>query len=161
MSKYLIIILFSASILISCDPQKRIAGNYEYKTQCLGVEMDGSQTVKAWGNGRNRWDAIEQAKKNAVADVLFVGIREGKQGCNQKPVIFEVNAREKYEDYFNKFFVDKGEYLKYVSLKDERISQKILRDRKGATQSVTHGIVLRIKRAELKEKMIQDGILKQ
>lgn len=157
----IISLLFALFVLPSCNSQKQIAGNYSYKTECLGIEMDGSQTVKAWGNGRNRWDAIEQAKKTAVRDVLFNGIYEGKQDCEKRPVVAEVNAQQKYETYFNKFFADDGEYKKFVSLKDERIGQKISRDRKGARQSVTHGVVVRLLRAELKEKMIEDGILKK
>ncbi|HOK36522.1 MAG TPA: hypothetical protein PLR72_04630 [Paludibacteraceae bacterium] len=154
-------ILFAISIvLISCNAQNKITWNYSYKTECLGIEMDGSQTVKAWGNGRNRLDAVEQAKKNAVNDVLFNGIYEGKQDCEKRPVVAEVNARQKYETYFNKFFADDGEYKKYVSLKDERIGQKVSRDRKGARHSVTHGVVVRVLRAELKQKMIEDGIIK-
>ncbi len=147
-------------LMWSCSPQKRISGNYTHKTECLGAEMDGSITVKAWGTGRNRWDAIEQAKKNAVRDVLFDGILEGKSDCHQKPVIFEVNAIEKYEEYFNKFFADGGEFQDYVNVKDERILQKIDRDRKKARQSVTQGLVLRVLRSELKKKMKKDGILK-
>jgi hypothetical protein len=146
-------------VLFSCSPQKKISGNYSYKTECLGVELDGSQTVKAWGNGRNRFDAIEQVKKNAVNDVLFYGIYEGKRDCEKRPVISEVNIRQKHEAYFNLFFSDGGDYKNYVSLEDERIGQKIIRDRKGARQSVTHGIVLRVLRAELRQKMITDGIL--
>jgi hypothetical protein len=153
--------VFVILVLFSCSPQKRTARNYSYNTECLGVEMDGSQTVKTWGNGRNRWDAIEQAKKNAVKDVLFNGIYEGKQECEKRPLVAEVNAQQKYEAYFNKFFADDGEYKNYVSLKDERIGQKISRDNKGARQSVTHGVVVRVLRAELKQKMIEDGILKK
>lgn len=148
-------------IIVSCSPQNKIAGNYTYKTECLGIELDGSQTVKAWGNGRNWFDAIKQAKKNAVNDVLFNGIYEGKQDCEKKPILTEVNARSKYEEYFNNFFKDNGDFIKYISLKDEHIRFKFWRDRKGARKSVTHGIVLRIHRAELKQKMIEDGILKK
>ena len=122
-------ILTLLSIFFSCSTQKTVSTNYSYSTECLGVELDGSQTLKAWGNGRNREDAVEQAKKNAVRDVIFKGIREGKQDCNQKPLVFEVNAQEKYEDYFNKFFADGGEYRNYISLKDERIFDKIKRRR--------------------------------
>ena len=32
------------------------------------------RTLRAWGRGKNRTDAIEQAKKNAVRDVLFKGV---------------------------------------------------------------------------------------
>ena len=127
----------------------------------MGVELDGSQTLKAWGNGRNRADAVEQAKKNAVRDVIFKGIIEGKQDCNQKPIVFEINAQEKYEDYFNAFFADGGEYKNFISLKDERIFDKISRDRKKTSESVTNGIVIRVLRAELKKKLITDSIIKQ
>jgi hypothetical protein len=152
------LLLMLASISFS---QKKTAGYYIYKTECLGVELDGSQTLKAWGNGRNRADAVEQAKKNAVRDVIFKGIIEGKQDCNQKPIVFEINAQEKYEDYFNAFFADGGEYKNFISLKDERIFDKISRDRKKTSESVTNGVVVRVLRAELKKKLITDSIIKQ
>ena len=151
------LLLMLASISFS---QKKTAGYYTYKTECLGVELDGSQTLKAWGNGRNRADAVEQAKKNAVRDVIFKGIIEGKQDCNQKPIVFEINAQEKYEDYFNAFFADGGEYKNFISLKDERIFDKISRDIKKTSEGVTNGIVLRVLRAELKKKLITDSIIK-
>ncbi|MEY2631092.1 MAG: hypothetical protein RLZZ469_1990 [Bacteroidota bacterium] len=154
----LLIILLSTCLGFS---QKNIAGNYGYKTECLGVELDGSETVKAWGNGRNRSDAVEQAKKNALRDVIFFGLVEGKQDCKQKPLILEVNALEKYEDYFNKFFADGGEFRNYISLRDERIFDKVSRDRKKARESVTNGLILRVLRSELKQKLIADGIIKQ
>lgn len=154
----LLVILLSTCLGFS---QKNIAGNYGYKTECLGVELDGSETVKAWGNGRNRSDAVEQAKKNALRDVIFFGLLEGKQDCKQKPLILEVNALEKYEDYFNKFFADGGEFRNYISLRDERIFDKVSRDRKKARESVTNGLILRVLRSELKQKLIADGIIKQ
>lgn len=148
------------TISISCSTKKSVATGYSYATECMGVELDGSQTLKAWGNGRNRVDAVEQAKKNAIRDVLFKGIREGKQDCNQKPLVFEVNAQEKYEDYFNTFFADGGEYRNFISLRDERIFDKISRDKQKTSESVTHGLIVRVLRSELKQKLTQDGILK-
>jgi hypothetical protein len=159
--KFKIIVFVSFLTLSGAYAQKQNAGNYTYKSECMGVELDGSQTLKAWGNGRNRSDAVDQAKKNAVRDVIFNGISEGKQECNVKPLIFEVNAQEKYEDYFNKFFADGGEYKNFISLRDERIFDKVSRDRKKARESVTHGMIVRVLRTELKEKLIADGILKK
>jgi len=155
-----VIISCSSILLYNCSSQSKISGNYTYKTECFGIELDGSQTLKAWGNGRNRFDAIEQAKKNAVRDVLLSGISEGKSDCNSVPILLEVNAKQKHENYFNNFFADGGVYINYVSLKDERIGQKVKRDRKLARESVTQGLVVRVLRAELKQKMIADGILK-
>ncbi len=155
-------LLITLALLISIPSifaQKKLAGNYGYKTECMGVEGDGSQTVKAWGNGRNRSDAVEQAKKNAIRDILFFGLLEGKQECQQRPLIYEVNAQEKYEDYFNKFFTDGGEYRDFISLKDERIGDKLSRDRKRGRGSVTNGFIVRVLRSELKQKLIADGII--
>lgn len=159
MKSNLIIMFFIA--ITSCSGQKKLAGNYTYKSECMGVELDGSQTIKAWGNGRNRSDAVDQAKKNAIRDVIFFGINEGKSECNSKPLIFEVNAQDKYEDYFAKFFADGGEYKNFISLRDERIFDKLSRDKKKARESVTHGMIVRVLRNELKAKLITDGIIKK
>jgi len=158
--KLKIVLLLALLVSAAGYSQKKISGNYIYKTECLGMELDGSQTLKAWGNGRNKSDAVEQAKKNAIRDVIFNGISEGKQDCEKKPLIYEVNAQEKYEEYFNVFFADGGEYKNYISLRDERIGQKINRDRKKARESVTNGLVVRVLRSELKKKLITDGIIK-
>jgi len=146
--------------LISC--KTTTSSFYATETECLGVELDGSQTLKAWGTGRYWKDAADQAKKNAVRDVLFKGHFTGSKDCFEKPLLLEVNAKEKYEDYFNVFFRDGGEYANYVSLKDERIHRHIIRtaDSRNKDQS-KYSVVVRVLRVELKEKLIADGILKQ
>jgi hypothetical protein len=156
--------LFLAFALIlttsACDPQRKIAAYNTFQTECLGVEMDGSQTLKAWGTGRNRHDAVEQAKKNAVRDVLFKGIIAGKPECQVKPVLMEVNVHEKNENYFNRFFADGGEFRKYVSLRDEKIARRFLRDKQKARDQVNRSAIVRIDRPGLISKMKEDGILK-
>lgn len=129
----------------------------KYDTECLGVELDGSQTVRAWGQGRNKSDAKEQARKNAVYDVVFKGISSGSGECNIKPLVFDVNAHEKYEEYFNKFFRDNGDYKKYVSDKDAPGGSKMLQSNASGQK---YGIVVRVKRSELQERLKSDGIVK-
>ena len=148
------------SVLSACTPQRQIAGNYQHKTECLGLEGDGSQTLLAWGAGRNRFDAVEQAKKNAVKDVMLKGIIDGKGGCDKRPLISEVNAEEKYEEFFVTFFQDKGPYLNFVSMKDERIDDKITRDRQGESKDVTNSVVVIVHRYALKKYLTEQGILK-
>ena len=161
MKNIIITSIFILCIFGSCKlrQQKKTAGYYHYDTECLGVELDGSQTLRTWGIGRNRLDAVEQAKKNAVRDVLFKGILKGKNECNQKPVLFEVNAQEKHEDYFNKFFADKGPYAEFISMKDERIIPGILKEKTKIEDEVNEEVVVRVLRAELKKKMIDDKII--
>ena len=155
--------LVSSMLMNSCShPQRHIAGNYTYESECLGVELDGSQTLAVWGSGRNRTDAIEQAKKNDVRDVLFKGIRAGKTECNIKPLLPEVNIQEKNEDYFNKFFVDGGPYTKFISDKDgSDLHYEVIKTRKQAGSQETYRVIIRVLRPELKAKMIEDKILQQ
>lgn len=144
----------------SCRTNTTISNEYafvSFETECLGVEGDGSQTVRAWGKGKNKADAIEQAKKNAVKDIIFKGITAGSGECNTRPLILEVNAQEKYEYYFNIFFRDGGEYKKYVTSNDENKTSRIVA--KHSTQE-NYGIVARVKRAELRQRLIDDNIIK-
>lgn len=149
-----------AALTVSAQKNKNLATYHAHPTECMGVEMDGSQTVLAWGTGRNRFDAVEQAKKTAVSDVLFNGITAGNGECQVRPVLGEVNVREKYEVYFNKFFKDGGDFKKFISLKDERIEHKILRDKQKSGDQVTRSVVARVDRPGLIERMKEDGILK-
>ncbi len=130
---------------------------YNSETECLGVELDGSQTLRVWATGRNKTDAVAQCKKNAVNEVIFKGIKGGNGGCNQKALITEVNAQEKYQYYFNVFFKDKGEYLKYISMEDTRILTK---KRSRRLEQVKYGLTVRVLRSELQARLVEDGIIK-
>jgi hypothetical protein len=150
-----------STVITSCgSTQMQGAGAYTYETECMGTEGDGSQTVKGWGSGRNREDAIEQAKKNGVRDVLFKGIRNGKPECNSKPVLFDPNIREKKEDYFNAFFADDGPYKEFITGEDgSDLHFSVVSGRKKAGDQETYGVIIRVQRAKLKAKMIQDQIM--
>lgn|SRR5574344_3166685 len=153
--KKLLMLLICAMSLLNVYAQK----NPVYarsSIRCLGVELDGSQTLRVQGYGRNRSDAKEQAMKNAVWAVIFDGIREGAEGCNMRPLVTEVNAKERYEDYFNLFFSDNGEYKKYVSLRDtKKRSGGRSKDKLGYAYDLT----IRVLRAELKARLKADNLI--
>ena len=127
-----------------------------YSVRCMGVELDGSQTLRVQGYGRNRSDAKEQAMKNAVWAVIFDGIKDGVEGCNMRPLITEVNAKERYEDYFNIFFADNGAYLEYVTLRDtKRRSGGRSKDKLGYAYDLT----IRVLRPQLKARLKADNVI--
>lgn len=124
--------------------------------KCMGVELDGSQTLRVQGYGRNRADAKEQAMKNAVWAVIFDGIKDGVEGCNMRPLVTEVNAKERYEDYFNLFFTDNGAYKEYVSLRDtKRGSGGRKKDKLGYSYDLT----IRVLRSQLKARLKADNVI--
>ena len=171
MKKRLFTIFMAGSIallyLSSCKPASSLS-YYTYKTECVNVELDGSQTLKAYGMGRNRIDAATQARKNAIRDVIFKGISSGSGECESKPLLLEVNAEEKYRSYFGTFFTDRGpfrnvgNYSQFVSLKNEHFIKRIVRraTTRNADQDI-YSVVVRVMREELRQQLINDGIIKQ
>lgn len=157
----IIFVLFLMSIDGVFAQRNSNIGRYTIEVECLGIEMDGSVTLRAWGTGRNRFDAVDQAKKNAVRAILFKGMRKGNADCNPRPLVPEVNAEMKYEDYFNKFFSDRRDiYKHFVSGKDERLDNKIFRRGMGDSKMVTYRVIVRVLRSELKEQLREDGIIR-
>ena len=156
------IILMALLVIMnfSCKPPKDLSSHYNYESECVGVDLDGSQTLKVWGTGRTRAYAIEMAKKNGVRDILFKGIRNGKSDCNVKPILTEVNVQEKYEAYFNKFFSSDGSYKTFVSTPKGGLITTTEVEYKGSSKtSLTYSIIINVNRSALKTKMIQDNIL--
>ena len=134
------------------------SGDYSLpEIECMGVEGDGSQTLRVWAWGRNKVDALEQAKKNAVKEVIFRGIRNGSKECNMRPLVYEVNAEEKYQYYFNVFFKDEGDYKQYVSMEDRR---PLTNKKENTKTQVKYGVTVRVLRAELQQRLIDDKIIK-
>ena len=155
MRKLLLITFAVFALYLNVNAQTQAIYNRS-SISCIGVELDGSQTLRVHGYGRNRADAKEQAMKNAVWAVIFDGIRDGGQGCNIRPLVTEVNAKERYEDYFNIFFADGGEYKKYVSLRDtKRRSADRIKDKVGYSYEMT----IRVLRAELKNRLKADNVI--
>ena len=133
------------------------AGAFAQETECISKEMDGSLTLRVWGTGRNKTDALEQAKKQAVYDVLFNGVTKGNTDYNMRPVMTEVNARQRYQDYFDIFFMDRGEYRKYISMEDKRAGST--RVTKRNYRDVTVGVTVRVLVPQLRARLKSDGLL--
>jgi hypothetical protein len=138
----------------ACAPKQSISTFYSYETECMGVDANNAPMLKSWGKGSNQTAAIEQAKKNAVKDVLFKGINKGQSSCNVKPVILTVNAQDKYEDYFMKFFSNNGPYTKFV--KNVDVSAKNTQTGGG---QVVYCLTLSVLRSDLKKQLLKDKIL--
>ncbi|MBQ9672159.1 MAG: hypothetical protein IJV34_04835 [Prevotella sp.] len=145
-----------AALSLTCAEAQTQPVYARSSVRCMGVELDGSQTLRVQGYGRKRSDAKEQAMKNAVWAVIFDGVKEGAQGCDMRPLVAEANAKERHEDYFNRFFADGGDYKKYVSLSDtKKRSGGKSKDKLGYAYDLT----IRVLRAELKARLKADNVI--
>lgn len=143
--------------LIGCGVKSSQA-YYSYDSKIISSEKDGTYNIRACGRGRNAVVAYEEAKKQAVYDVVFNGVVSGNGQINSlRPLMTDMNAKEKYEDYFNAFFADKGAYAQFASLKDRRILSS---DWNRNKMQVLAQVSVTVDRAALKKKLIEDNILK-
>ena len=128
MKKVILCMLMVFATSVSVMAQKQAI--YDRSSiKCMGVELDGSQTLRVLGYGRNRSDAKEQAMKNAVWAVVFDGIREGVSG---------------------------GEYKKYVTLRDtKKRSANKSKDKVGYSYEMT----IRVLRSQLKARLKADNVI--
>lgn len=156
MKTRIIAVLLALVALVACG-KKQVSSYYDTGTTFLNTEADGSITVRASGQGRNAQDAIEQAWKNAVKDVMLKGVEVPGNAFLSKPLITEVNAEEKYSSFLYSFLADQGEYLNFISTEDKKV---------GSTQKTRNDIqvrrivTVRILRQDLKNYLIQKNIIK-
>lgn len=146
----------SITLLPACNRAQTISGEYashDFKTEYIGSDAMGMQTVRAWGKGRDRHAATEQAERNALEAVIFDGLAE--KGCDPRPLVATVNAREKHEEYFRRFFSTDGPYTQFITT-DNRKSTRI--KAKDSAQQMW-GIVATIDVSALKSRLINDNII--
>lgn len=154
-------ILLAAALLLtaSCGVTRNSQGFYQpVKTQVIRADGDGTVTVRATGIGRNRYYAIDNARRNALKDCIFKGLDIQGDAYMSKPLVMAVNANEKYEDFFNAFFADGGDFEQFVSgrLNSDRKLVSNRKQKNDIQAKVT--ITLRVQRAALKEYLKANGI---
>lgn len=144
-----ITVLLSLNTLFSGSCSSTIPAISE--SLCHGSANDGSIIIKAWGYGKSNNEAMENAKKNAVQDVLFKGIKSiGQSGCPSRAIVEDISKRE--SEYFKKFFQKEGMYLQFVNLSTDNVP-----DRVKAGRYVKAGIYVVVDHRRLKKQMEQDN----
>lgn len=153
---YFILAISAVCIVFSSCKSPSVGAFYTFETECMGNTMDGTVVLRAWGQGASRADAVEQAKKQAVHDIIFKGVQIGQ--CKFKPLLFEVNAEEKYQSYFDNFFSKDGAYTEFLRMDATKMGSGV-KEKSKARDS--YALVVRVLRADLEKKLIADNILKK
>lgn len=146
------------AVLTGCKGKEKVvqtASYFNQTTECLGKQADGTQLLKVWARGTSRADAVREAKKKAIEEVLFRGIAAGNTECSAYPVVDAPNARTVHEAYFNKFFTDGGGFKKYVDEVDKDSRNTF----QGSNGTQVWGIVVQVDRPALKKRMQKDKII--
>ena len=131
---------------------------YNYDSKIISSELDGSYNISAFGRARNAAAAYEEARKQAVYDILFNGVQSSNSRISSlRPLLLEVNAKQKYEDYFNAFFADGGAYQAYTNFSDSRI---LTENKYSNKLQILVQVTVTVDVKALKKTLIEDNILK-
>lgn len=152
----LFIAAFAAIILASCGT-KRSQAYYEKPSVVLSANYDGSYVIRVQVRAKDAVLAFTDGQRKAVQEVIFDGVKAGSNGISDlKPLCFDMNAREKYEDYWNAFFSDEGPWKEFTSYKDRRAtSTRYQRDGRLMVETGT----VTVDRAGIKKRLQADGII--
>ncbi len=117
--------LLFLSVVVSCLCFNVVAGNrkqkkadadtdkFRYELEYVKTAGTGMVNVKVWSYSKRPSIAAEQNKKNAVHGVIFKG--SAGNGSSQRPLVKDPAAIANNAAFFEAFFADGGDYLRYVT----------------------------------------------
>ena len=114
--------LFALSVAIClcltamADKQKKADADtdkFRYELEYVKTAGTGMVNVKVWSYSKKSSIAAEQCKKNAVHGVIFKGF--AGNGATQRPLVKDPAAQTNHADFFEMFFADGGDFLRYVT----------------------------------------------
>ena len=143
-------------VLAGCG-SKRSQAFYNMPSQLLSTTYDGRYIIRVQVRSKDAVVAFEDGKRKAIQEVIFDGVKAANSGIEDlKPLIYDINAREKYEDYFRAFFSDKKEWDQFADYFGRRVvTTRYERDGRQMVEIVT----VQVDRAGIKQKLQNDGII--
>lgn len=147
-------------VVIACSSNvTRNIGSNNLQVHCLGNNSDGTLSIRSWGTARELKDAIEDAKKKALKEVIFSGVKNGSQDCGMIPILLSVNSKLDNESFFAAFFGDPNVYGQFVTVTQDNINNA--RKYSGSTRSaqgIVHSIDVSVDKLALKKYLQSKGI---
>ena len=157
MKKLSIILAAIVMIGFASGGPKRSQAFYAAPSQLLSSNYDGTFVIRVQVRARTAAIAFTDAQRKAVEEVIFSGVKSATDGVpDLKPLCFDMNAREKNEQYFRAFFQDNGPWTRYAGLMDKRTGTTSYQ--RDGRQSVTT-ITVSVDRDALRDRLIQDKII--
>jgi hypothetical protein len=129
---------------------------FRYDVEYANTGANGMLLIKVWSYSKKANIALEQCKKNAVHGVIFKGYTAtGGGSVSQKPLARDAGVYSEKQDFFASFFVDGGQYMKYVSA----VADGSAEVRKVGKEYKT-GVVITVNKDQLRKDLEDAGIIK-
>lgn len=135
---------------------------WRYEIEVENVGLQGACNVKVWSYSKNPAVATEQTKKNAVHGMIFKGVADKTGIKGKKPLVADVTVEGKYADFFENFFADGGEYMKYVAYTTTgQVAAGDVVKLGPKSREYKVGVVVTVQYDQLRKRLEQEGIVKK
>ena len=157
---FVFLMVLLSSLMFNCFADSKSKANkdtknFRYDLECVNNGVKGTYLVKVWSYSKKKEVAAEQCKKNAVHGIIFKGYA-GTNGCiSQRPLASTPGVEMEHEEYFDLFFQDNGEYLKYVQVTAG--TQEIIKI--GKEYKV--GVIVSVAKDNLRKALEEAGVIKK
>lgn len=157
------IVTVFALLLIGCKsidaPTNVISSYYSYEIECVYKNLDGSMVLKTWGSGRDLENAVRNARRKVIDDIIFKGVKKGKLDCNSGPLASNPNLKENNKAFFEKFYSKTGYFNKFVSRPDSKWYSDLKDNKIEFNINKSYELVTTVDVVALKEYLSQNKII--
>lgn len=154
----LFVALCSCCTMLSAQNATEFSLSSDTEIVVKGVGQDGTKVLTVTAKGKKMEQAVEIAKRDAVAYCLFKGI-PGSGSTEATPAIIKGGLTPENEEFFSSFLMLKegkgkgGKYLRFVNKSGQPQTSKI---KKGYQVSLDVQVLY----DDLKDYMIKEGYAK-
>jgi len=157
----IIFILFSLTTYVFGQKRKaeKDTQEWRYELEAMGKGAGETEQFKVWCYSKDANTAIEQAKKNAVHGLIFRGVVAKDRFPAVQALCNEPNVEVTRADFFDPFFKDGGQFLKYVALVNNGSIGPNDRIKIGKEYKI--GVVVTVDKATLRKDLEAAGVVKK
>ena len=132
------------------------SASYNYEVETVGVGTEGTKSLKVWAYGKSVDEAVQLAKKSAVAACVYRGL-PASESVLATPALCPSPDPE-WDGYFKDFFADGGRYINYVNLTSDGdpSGQDRLKLKKGGYKCA---IYVQVLYDRLRKDLEKDGVI--
>jgi|LauGreDrversion4_2_1035121.scaffolds.fasta_scaffold644421_2 hypothetical protein len=158
--RYILFVLALMLNLGAYSQSENDANSWNYEIEGISKSRDiGTYVVKVWCYTKKPKIDYNIAKKNAIHGLIFRGYVKNGNLPALPPISNVPGLEQTQKDFFEQFFRDGGDYLKYVALSNENLAiapGDLIRLNKG----YKIGMVLTVNKNLLQRDLIAAGIVK-
>ncbi len=129
---------------------------WRYELRPTSVGTPGQVVVKVWSVSGKPDEAVAQAGRNAVHGVIFRGVPAGERVPARRPLVSDPDANA---DFWTKFFAERGEYRRFVTLtsNSQVADGDVLR---LSNEEYRVGVLVSVAYNDLRKYLEEQGIVK-